>query len=472
MSEEKLAKLRGSKNVYLRHIKNLEREVNDIVKNFAPENEETVVKLNSLKLAYTDKNNKLKELDDSILDILPPNEIEKEIETSLQREEISFDILAKINHYLSKVHVSNDSRPKISSINCKLPKIEIPKFSGDILAWQGFYDSFSSTIDRNEHISNVEKFTYLRSFLTDNALSLISGLSLSDSNYNEALKCLKDRYDNEQVLVNAYMKRFVELPVIKLENDFIGLRKMYDQIQTSIRNLNSLKKPTETYGLLLVHLLSEKLPTEIRIIISRKFENRIWDLNEMLDILKAEIEAKERSSTTEEKTNKLDWELKDFSSSALYTSTTNRENKKFDNKPRCVFCDLTNHASNQCRKITEPNMRRQVLQMKRLCFICFKKGHISRNCDTKYNCVKCKTGKHHYSLCIAEPKGQSEQTTNNLSNGRNNILLQTAQARVFNLSETKSVDSNILFDSGSQRTYICESVREKLNIPIIRKEKQ
>ena len=42
-------------------------------------------------------------------------------------------------------------------------------------------------------------------------------------------------------------------------------------------------------------LLSEKLPTKICVIISRKFENRIYNWTKMLEILKTEIEAKEWS---------------------------------------------------------------------------------------------------------------------------------------------------------------------------------
>ena len=42
---------------------------------------------------------------------------------------------------------------------------------------------------------------------------------------------------------------------------------------------------------------------------------------------------------------------------------------------------------------------------------------------------------------------------------------------MFNLSETKSRSANVLFDSGNQRTYITEALREELNIPVIRKEK-
>ena len=46
----------------------------------------------------------------------------------------------------------------------------------------------------------------------------MSGLSLSASNYVEAIESLKDRYGNSQVLISGYMKKFVLLPKIKNEN--------------------------------------------------------------------------------------------------------------------------------------------------------------------------------------------------------------------------------------------------------------
>ena len=44
-----------------------------------------------------------------------------------------------------------------------------------------------------------------------------------------------------------------------------------------------------------IHLSNAKLPNELRLLISRKFENEVWLLSDLLNHLKIEIEAKERS---------------------------------------------------------------------------------------------------------------------------------------------------------------------------------
>ena len=118
------------------------------------------------------------------------------------------------------------------------------------------------------------------------------------------------------------MKKFVLLPKIKNDNDIKGLRNLYDQIESSVRNLQTLKVDTNSYGSLLVPLINEKLPTDI-VIIARKFKSEVSDLNEMTEVLKLEIEAKERSlsvstSFVEKQENKFSYEK--FSSSALYSN--------------------------------------------------------------------------------------------------------------------------------------------------------
>ena len=48
-------------------------------------------------------------------------------------------------------------------------------------------------------------------------------------------------------------------------------------------------------GNLLVPLINAKLANELRLLIARKFENKVWLLSNLLKYLKIEIEAKERS---------------------------------------------------------------------------------------------------------------------------------------------------------------------------------
>ena len=62
-----------------------------------------------------------------------------------------------------------------------------------------------------------------------------------------------------------------------------------------MRNLRSLDVNISTYGDLLVPLVTEKLRNNLRLLMVRKFRNGKWNIKEMLEIFKKELEAKERS---------------------------------------------------------------------------------------------------------------------------------------------------------------------------------
>ena len=62
-----------------------------------------------------------------------------------------------------------------------------------------------------------------------------------------------------------------------------------------MRNLRSLDVNISIYGDLLVPLVTEKLRNNFRLLMVRKFRNEKWNIKEMLEIFKKELEAKERS---------------------------------------------------------------------------------------------------------------------------------------------------------------------------------
>ena len=61
---------------------------------------------------------------------------------------------------------------------------------------------------------------------------------------------------------------------------------MYDQNEVCVKNSKAMNVDIATYGAIFVLFLNGKLPSEIREILSRNFQNDIWQLNDMLKILK------------------------------------------------------------------------------------------------------------------------------------------------------------------------------------------
>ena len=124
----------------------MERNNLDEIGTFSCENEEQIPKLTGLKNGFLEKMDKVKEIDQKTLDILPQEESEKELEDILVLEDLNFELLAKIDRCLKKTPpppslISLDifnqgSTPRttqIQDVRVKLPKLELSKFDGDII---------------------------------------------------------------------------------------------------------------------------------------------------------------------------------------------------------------------------------------------------------------------------------------------------------------------------------------------------
>ena len=65
----------------------------------------------------------------------------------------------------------------------KLPKTVLRKFRGDPLDWKSFKETFEAAVHTSGSISNIEKFTYLKTYLDKSALQPIEGFPLTNENY-------------------------------------------------------------------------------------------------------------------------------------------------------------------------------------------------------------------------------------------------------------------------------------------------
>ena len=90
------------------------------------------------------------------------------------------------------------------------------------------------------------------------------------------------------------MEIFVKLQPKTSMKNVSGLKAMYDLVEGNVSHLPSLAVPSETFGKLLVHLLIKKIPHSLRLVISREFDDEVWDLENMLKYFKKELFAKER----------------------------------------------------------------------------------------------------------------------------------------------------------------------------------
>lgn len=360
---------------------------------------------------------------------------------------------------------------------------------GDVTKWSSFWDSFKSAIHENSGITTIDKFNYLNSLLERNAARTIQGLTITSTNYSAAVEMLQERFGKPQIIISAHMDEILKLQPC-IEGRLGPLRYVYDKVSVQVRGLASLGVTSEMYGSLLIPIIMSKLPSDVRLEIARKSTNDVWKIDELLDTIKSEIDAREssegaKSSGTEIRKPPHNSRNNPPSAHAMLTKNSG------EIKVRCAFCGANGlHYSALCDQIVDCESRKKILVNNNQCFICLRKGHQDKQCQSDKNCRNCNK-RHHQAISdkvhtkvhvsMMEDSADSETTNTTISatttttnaNVRQlkTVLLQTARAVALNETGEKSTQVRILFDSGSQRSYITENLRSKLKLKSIQREK-
>ena len=136
------------------------------------------------------------------------------------------------------------------------------------------------------------------------AAAAIKGLPLTADNYGAAKEILEKRFEQKQIVINAHMEGLVKLSPVSCNDDLKRLRQLHDQVESHVRALQAIGIDKDAYGTLLLPLLLEKIPMDLRLIISRKIDTSEWDLDTLLQSFDNEIEAREQCEVMTPKTPK------------------------------------------------------------------------------------------------------------------------------------------------------------------------
>ncbi|GBO05302.1 hypothetical protein AVEN_174245-1, partial [Araneus ventricosus] len=126
------------------------------------------------------------------------------------------------------------------------------------------------------------------------------------------------------------------------------------------------------------------------------------------------------------------------------------------------------HWPQECKSVTDIDVRVQSLKIACRCFLCANKGHNVRSCRRKDKafCIKCRR-KHHVSICKNSNPHLIPLTTANQVNifASNVTHLQTA--KVFITGPTGIIKlTRCILDGGSQSSFVSTRLVDILNLKV------
>lgn len=395
-------------------------------------------------------------------------------------EDIFYELAAFADiHHFSLSPVADISQSFASStaqqsgtfgnLSCfQLPKRKFPTFSGIITEWQGFEDLFHSILSHAPDLPNVEKFEYLKTSLEGEALSLVSHLPLTASNYLSAWEILKSRYGNKRDLARIHFQALLKKHVVK-STDSKSIKTLINSITEHSAALDNLDFVTRSWSPLLLHIFEQHLDYELR----SRWELAVGDehspsLPEFINFLRQHMRSAEVFITSTPSTHLA----KSPKSQKILTTTTSQ--------PANVNCPICNqaHSIRKCSRFNEktPNERFQLAKSHKLCINCLGAGHASAACQSKYKCQVCNRSHHSLLHFNSNPGSNPQQQTpanvlpadsstavSMIVKGipKHAILLSTAMLDVI-AADGHRHSLRALLDSGSQASFITEKAASLL----------
>ncbi|XP_062596767.1 uncharacterized protein LOC134258250 [Saccostrea cucullata] len=448
---------------------------------------EVTEEIEIIRKSLTQKRQTLQELNERILDALSEEDIEEEITNT---DEYMYELDCKIKKtetFTEKVSCKTLN----ASAECFVPTLEIHDSNVNTSAAINSSETACENILNNFPASDLNEQSN-QAQLRDAAAQTIAGFTLTNANYETAIDLLKERFGQPQKIINGHMRALMELQAPR--NDAISLRNYGDCLESHVRSLECLGQKQEMYGALLIPVIMNKLPAEIRKNIAREYDGDNISLLNLRKAISKEVKILESGQIENSDgfhatamfltgASKKQRHVHYGQNQKTKESTPYIETTEIKSRP-CIYCCTENHFPGDCKKVTEVSARFDILKRKKLCFNCLG-NHRAADCKSRNRCKKCQK-KHHTSICdmkqtkdkdeptrstsvnIVETSKKAETTVLNVEHRPTNVLLKTAIAPVSH--ENQTTDANILFDEGSQRSFITEKLANELEITRRRSE--
>ena len=94
-------------------------------------------------------------------------------------------------------------------------KLDLPKFSGDVLDWREFWSIFSARLSRETCLSEHERISCLENAMLDKEAKSIIRLHCASGSYTECVKALQERYDRNKMVYQHHAEKLFQLKPVQ-----------------------------------------------------------------------------------------------------------------------------------------------------------------------------------------------------------------------------------------------------------------
>ena len=258
------------------------------------------------------------------------------ITSQVDLEKLIFGCSLKVRKLLQS-QSEESSTASADNKGVKLPKLEVPKFDGNILNWITFWEQFNVSVHQRTTLSDAEKLVYLRHSLKDgSAKNVIEGLSRSGDCYLEAVECLKGHYNRPRLIHQAHVRVILEAPSLKTSGGK-ELRCLHDVILQHLRALKAMGYEPSSPSIIELKL---DQGTMFKWQKHSQASTAVPSHQELLDFLNLRAQASESSAPDK----KVKGEVKSTthstvrSATSFTTSTTEQDSS-------CVICKIMKHSN-------------------------------------------------------------------------------------------------------------------------------
>ncbi|XP_068237155.1 uncharacterized protein [Palaemon carinicauda] len=136
--------------------------------------------LSSIKDSIMKQMKTVHDLNEKILALTTEEERMKEVEEQAEYEVVIGEHWYKLINAITAISGSGSSGnpPPTHKTNVRLPKLDLPHFTGDVLEWNSFWELYNMSVHQRGDLELIQIFSYLLSLLTGDALKLITGFKL------------------------------------------------------------------------------------------------------------------------------------------------------------------------------------------------------------------------------------------------------------------------------------------------------